>query len=583
MLKVKFIGATKGVTGSCTWLWHTDSNTQFLVDCGMHQGRHEDEWLNYQKFEFDAAEIKYVLLTHAHIDHCGLLPKLVQNGFKGWVYCTRATKEIALLLLYDAAKISDYYTFEEIKAIKWNVIDEGEFHWNKCLRLANGLSATFKRNSHVLGSCAISVSWAHDATAGKEGLKSIYFSGDIGCQSEENPYLPLLKDDHYPYPKADYLVVESTYGSKVIDPKYKDAINRVDTLGDIITNTVFNKQGKVLIPAFSFHRTQELIMDIWWWQWARWKETKYADFLGDLLERDKDKGPKYENPLRVICDSPLGSRINKVYASQLLKKTANGKYQYLNNKLPGRLGIETEKIGEQFTRLVENGVTYHYGQILRVYKEQNKDTKTKLQLSRSESVAKSIDRTNVIIASSGMCDYGPVTEYLRQMRNDPKNTIIITGYQSPNSTGAGLLERAGEAGYTNMNHAEVVNMSGYYSAHADQERLLDYVFDLQNYYKNARSATVFINHGEASSKDELHNAIINRSARSIVTDRDVQKVEIARSEWFNLDQGCYIKAPQLSDASSESLLVSLGTKIDCLTREIEQLRKALPSAEALLE
>ena len=122
MLKVKFTGAIKGVTGSCTWLWHTESDTQMLVDCGMHQGAHEEEWNNRKAFEFDASQIKYVLLTHAHIDHCGLLPKLIKEGFRGWVYCTEATRDVAKEMLTDAARLSELFTLKDVEKINWHPI-----------------------------------------------------------------------------------------------------------------------------------------------------------------------------------------------------------------------------------------------------------------------------------------------------------------------------------------------------------------------------------------------------------------------------------------------------------------------------
>jgi metallo-beta-lactamase family protein len=563
MLKVKFIGASEGVTGSCSWLWHTDSNTQLLVDCGMNQGTHEEEWKNYQPFEFNAKHIQYVLLTHAHIDHCGLLPKLIKSGFKGWVYCTQATKEVAELMLRDAAKINDLFYEADVNLIKWHVIDAGEFHWNKTLRLANGLSATFKRSSHVLGACGISLTWSK--AEAPNDLKSIYFSGDIGCQMEDNAYLPLLKDDHCPYPKADYIVMESTYGAAERDSSFKNSDERVNTLGAIISDTAYRKGGTVLIPAFSFHRTQEIIMDLLTWQWKNWGESEYANLMGNLIPK-KDDTDRYENPLRVLCDSPLASRINKVYASQLSKRLSNGKYQYLNSNLADRLGCSDRECSQIFRDLTDKGCIYRHGHILRHLRPD--DIKKKKSEDRYQNA---INRYAAIIASSGMCDNGPVVAYINRMKRDPKNTIILTGYQSSNSQGRQLLEQAERTG-NKSNLAQVINMSGYYSGHADQHKLLDYIFTLGAFAKDSKPASIFINHGEKDSKNALKDAILQRAGRRYDGDRAIASVEIAKNDWFDLDRATYIQAEDVPTNQLIDRLSAIEDKLTRLTEEISSLK-----------
>jgi metallo-beta-lactamase family protein len=563
MLKVKFLGASEGVTGSCSWLWHTDSNTQFLVDCGMHQGTHEEEWKNYQPFEFDAKQIQYVLLTHAHIDHCGLLPKLIKNGFKGWVYCTQATKEIADLMLRDAAKLNDLFHESDVNLIKWHVIDAGEFYWNKTLRLADGLSATFKRSSHVLGACGISVSWS---TAGAPNdLKSIYFSGDIGCQLEGNAYLPLLKGDHRPYPKADYIVMESTYGAADRGGEFKNSEGRVNALGAVICDTAYKKGGAVLIPAFSYHRTQEIMMDLLAWQWKSWAESEHSNLMGSYIIK-KDGAEAYESPLRVLCDSPLGARINNVYASQLSKKLSNGKYQYLNSELAGRLGCSERECSQIFRELTNTGSIYRNGNVLRSLRPKDRDNK-----QGGQRYQKTIDHYSVIIASSGMCDHGPVVEYMNRMKRDPKNTIILTGYQSASSQGRQLLEQSARS-ENKGNYAQVVNMSGYYSGHADQSKLLDYVFSLGAFAKDSRPANIFINHGEGESKCGLKEAILNRAEQQLEGDRAVASVSFAKSTWFDLNLGAYIQVSDLPDTRLIDQLSSIEDKLTRLTEELLDLK-----------
>ena len=565
MLKVKFIGASEGITGSCSWLWHTESNTQFLVDCGMHQGTHEEEWKNYQPFEFNPKLIQYVLLTHAHIDHCGLLPKLIKGGFKGWVYCTQATKEIAELMLMDAAKIGDLFQDSDVNLIKWHVIDAGDFSWNKTLRLAEGLSTTFKRSSHVLGACGISVTWAVNEDS-KE-LKSIYFSGDIGCQLDDNAYLPLLKSDHHPYPKTNYIVMESTYGAVERDSGFKDANNRIDALGKIINEAAYHKGGTVLIPAFSFHRTQEIIMDLLCWQWSRWSEGEYADLMGELKLKG-DGSESFEKPLRILCDSPLGNRISEVYASQISKRLSNGKYQYLNKELAGRLGCSEGESSKLFRELVNKGCIYRRGHLIRSLSPENRKKK-----QVGDRYQESISNYSVIIASSGMCDNGPVVEYIKRMRRDPKNTIILTGYQSSGSLGRQLLEQSELEG-VGSKQAQVINMSGYYSGHADQAKLLDYVFSLGRYSQESKPAHIFINHGIDDTKNALKLAIQERSGQKLHGDREVKSVEIAKKEWFDLNAGTYIDSQNEQSDQLMDRLASIEDKLSRLTDEISGLKLA---------
>ncbi|TNE94835.1 MBL fold metallo-hydrolase [Porticoccus sp.] len=554
MLKIKFIGATKWITGSCSWLWHTDSNTQFLVDCGMHQGTHEEQWNNYQPFEFDATRIQYVLLTHAHIDHCGLLPKLIQNGFKGWVYCTQATREIAELMLRDSAKVSDLFKESDVDKIKWHAIDSGNFNWNKRFRLADGLWIEFSRGSHVLGACGITIAWRTSSES--DPTKSIHFSGDIGNQLDENCFLPLLKDDHNPNPKANYILVESTYGADERDSLYKNAQNRINTLGDIICNTVYKKGGNVVIPAFSFHRTQEIIADLLAWQWHFWPKSEHSGLMGYLQPKKDGSGDEvYSSPLRVLCESPLAAKINQVYASQLQKRLANGKYQYLNPELTGRLNCSEEESSQIFRELTENQHTiFKKGHLVRCLSPEP-ITKEKFQ--------KQLDRYPVVIASSGMCDHGPVKKHIDKHWRDPKNTIVLTGFQAQGTRGRALLDYA-ESPTQNGKLAEVINLSGFYSGHADQAKLLDYLFSLGSHAENSNSACVFINHGESTSKNALRDAILNRSNQKRPGDRTINSVQIAKSEWFDLNSGSYIQENRRASSDLIEHLIAIEEKLSLL-------------------
>ena len=218
---MKFIGAVSGsLTGSCTFLHHLESNTNILVDCGMFQGEVKAEKKNAEDFIFDASKIDIVLLTHAHVDHCGLLPKLYKDdGFTGKVITTEATAKIAKLMMLDAGKISCLYREDHCEKVDFLHIEHA-----KPRTIATDLRVTFSRSSHILGASSVNIAWKQN-----DVFKNITFSGDVGCNSEKESYLPLLEENHDVYPNVDYIVVESTYGDRIREAQYKDEKKRIDS------------------------------------------------------------------------------------------------------------------------------------------------------------------------------------------------------------------------------------------------------------------------------------------------------------------------------------------------------------------
>lgn len=538
MLKIKFVGAIEGVSGSCTWLHHTDSDTQFLVDCGMHQGDEREEWANSQAFPFQAARLKYVLLTHAHIDHCGLLPRLVREGFSGLVYATRATRELTELMLLDAARVSGMFSEHEVKQIRWSVLDDDlGFKWGRSIRLAEGIWMAYLRSSHILGACLISIGWKVDSSN-----RSICFSGDVGCQTDENAYLPLMKSGQHPFADTDYIVVESTYGGRVRAQEHQDYELRLARLAEVISHTLFVKGGKVLMPAFSLHRTQELLMDVLQWM----KTNLPAHEQGRGLSRYDDDFPLVAN-----VHAPLGYAVTQVYAKHLCSKSPNGKFKYLNTELCSSLAMNADAIQSMLQRLVEHGS-------FKVTSER--------YLSMTKPKQPSNFDADIVIASAGMCDNGPVVNYLERWGNDPRNTVIITGYQSAGSKGAELMQRATASpapmDSLSPDQAEVIDMSPYYSAHADQQMLLDFLFRTDGFGCN-KPATLLINHGNPASKYELRKAVQMRSDSRKENDRQIKEVRIADARWLNLDTGEVIE-----HSHAEQALLS---ELEALRRQVELL------------
>ncbi len=537
MLKIKFVGAIEGVSGSCTWLHHTDSDTQFLVDCGMHQGTEREEWANSQAFPFKAARLKYVLLTHAHIDHCGLLPRLVREGFTGLVYATRATRELTELMLLDAARVSRMFTEHEVRQIRWSVLDDDlGFKWGRSIRLAEGIWMAYLRSSHILGACLISIGWKVN-----DGNRSICFSGDVGCQTDENAYLPLMKSGQHPFADTDYIVIESTYGGRVRAQEHQDSELRLARLAEVIAHTLFVKGGKVLMPAFSLHRAQELLMDVLHWMKVSLPTSRHApEHSGN------------DRPVTASFHAPLGHAVTQVYAKHLCSKSPNGKFKYLNAELCESLAMHADEIQSMLQRLVEHG-RFKAGD--------------DCHLSMTKPKQPSNFEADIVIASAGMCDNGPVVSYLEHWGNDNRNTVILTGYQSAGSKGAELMQRA-TASPSSMdslapNLAEVIDMSPYYSAHADQQMLMDFLFRTDG-YNCGKAATLLINHGSPESKYELRKAVQMRAESRKRNDRQITEVRVADARWLNLDTGDVIEQ---SYAEQELL-----HELEALRRQVELLR-----------
>lgn len=273
-MKLQFFGAAKTVTGSCFLLQAKDKN--ILIDCGIFQ-ENDKEYLNYEPFPFNPKKIDLAVLTHAHLDHSGLLPKLVKEGFKSKIITTSATKDLLEIMLFDALKVQRNENHKQLlyderdiqKAIKQieTIPYRKEFKFN-------GINIKFFDAGHILGSATVEI---------KIYDKKIVFSGDIGRKN-----YPILRDPEPP-PEADYLVIESTYGNRL----HKTLNESVNELLEAIKNT-FQKGGNVIIPAFAVGRTQDLLY---------------------ILNRSVKKG--LIEPLNVYLDSPLAEQATRIYLSHL--------------------------------------------------------------------------------------------------------------------------------------------------------------------------------------------------------------------------------------------------------------------------
>ena len=411
-MKLMFIGADHEVTGSCHYV--EACGKRFLVDYGMEQGKNVYE---NAELPVNPSEIDFVLLTHAHIDHSGLLPLLYANGFRGSVIATKATKDLCDIMLRDSAHIQEFEAeWKNRKARRSGKPEEPPLYtmddavsvmeqfkgcqYNEKLEVSRGISVRFTDIGHLLGSASIEV-WLTEA----DTQKKIVFSGDIGNNNQ-----PLIKDPHYTE-SADYVVMESTYGDRFHEshPDY------VGELAGLIQKT-FDRGGNVVIPSFAVGRTQELLYYI-----RQIKEERRVKNHGDFA---------------VYVDSPLAVEATNVFQENI-----------------------HDTFDEDAMALINQGI--------------NPITFSNLKLSITSNDSKAInfdEERKVIISASGMCEAGRIRHHLKHNLWKPENTIVFVGYQAYGTLGRALVEGAKEVrlfGETIKVEADVVRLEGM-SGHADK-------------------------------------------------------------------------------------------------------------------
>ena len=435
-MKLTFIGAAHEVTGSCHFLQAAGKN--ILIDCGMEQG--PDLYEN-PGLPIPEKDVDYVFLTHAHIDHSGMLPKLAKNGFKGQIFATFATADLCNIMLRDSAHIQEFEAewrnrkgkragqpeYEPVYTMQ-DALDAIELlvpcQYGERIRICNGVEIRFTDVGHLLGSASIEV-WATEGNV----TKKIVFSGDLG-----NVDQPIIRDPQ-PIDEADFVVMESTYGDRLHEPPE----SYTEALAQIIDET-FERGGNVIIPSFAVGRTQELLY-----------------FMREMKER----GLVRSHPDFQVCvDSPLANEATRIYSGDL--------HGYLDEE-----AIEALKGGALFQF---PGLT--------------------LTESSEESKALNEDKSSkVIISASGMCDAGRIRHHLKHNLWRKECAIVFVGYQAEGSLGRALLEGAKSVklfGEEIAVNARIVNFKGL-SSHADRDHLLAWARHFA-----PRPRHIFVVHGEAS-------------------------------------------------------------------------------------
>jgi len=431
-MKITFLGADHEVTGSCHYLNVCGKNV--LIDCGMEQGEGK---LDKQEILVDASEVDYVLLTHAHIDHSGLLPLLYIKGFRGKIYTTYPTMDLCNILLRDSAHIQ---TFEaEWRNRKAKRANQKEFvplydmkaaedvlklfvgcKYEDKIQLSKGLEVRFTDAGHLLGSASIEV-WAQEENV----QKKIVFSGDIG-----NINKPLINNPKF-IKEADYVIMESTYG----DRSHGGSPDYIGELVKIFKRT-FERGGNVVIPSFAVGRTQELLYFI--------RQIKQDKLLNDF---------------DVYVDSPLAIEATNIYSKNY-----------------------ADCFDEEAMELINKGI--------------NPISFLGLKLSVESEESKAINFDNspkVIISASGMCDAGRIKHHLKHNLWRPECTVLFVGYQANGSLGRRLVEGAKEVklfGEPIQVNAEIAELHGF-SGHADKDELLRWINAFEK-----KPEKVFVVHGE---------------------------------------------------------------------------------------
>ncbi len=534
-MKIRFLGAARTVTGSCHVV-ETDQ-LSFAIDCGMFQGSKELKEKNYQDFQVDPKSLQFIILTHAHIDHSGLVPKLCKLGFKGPIYCNKATAELLKVMLPDSAYIQE----SEVERKNRKLIRAGQpllepiytvedamnclaqitpINYDEKIELATGVEVCLRDAGHILGSSILEL-WLEE-----DGKKcKVVFSGDLGQNNQ-----PIIKDPTI-IDSADYLVMESTYGDRF----HKDVLNRLEKLKKIIDETM-KKGGNLIIPAFAVERTQDLLYDL---------NVLYA--RGDL-----------DPTIDIYIDSPLA-----IAATEIFKNSS----QYYD---------------DETMQFVKNG--------------NNPFKLPNLKYSRTQEESMQLNTAQgktIIISASGMCEAGRIKHHLKHNLWRPESTVLFVGYQAAGTLGRNIME--GEKLVTI--HGEKVNVKAdirnieAYSAHADQAGLMSW---LKKFTKPPKE--VILVHGEEKSQQVLGELITNDLNIPVFIPKWLDEIELLTrddikemSDTVTDVPGRYVAPATMSDAlQAEELYLQTRSRLNQIfqestrTENYAELIKKLKNIEAFL-
>ncbi len=460
-MQISFHGAAREVTGSMHLI--EANGRRVLLDCGLYQGRRADTYERNLNFPFDPASIDALVLSHAHIDHSGNIPNLVKQGFSGNIWCTSATRNLCTYMLMDGGYIQEkdaeylnkkrgpdepkaepIYTREDARRALDSFISVG---LHRTFPVADGVEITFHEAGHILGAASVQVDVRERRDGGSAQTHRVVFSGDLG--RDETSILHKPERLH----EADIVLVESTYGNRQHEPFFaaKDELKR-------IVNETCQRSGKIIIPAFSVGRTQELVYAL-----------NQLDQAGDIPN------------VPVFVDSPLAVNATDVFR------------------------LHPEEWNEEVQDFLEEGrrrSPFDYEQVEYVR-----------AVARSKEL-NSLREPAIIISASGMAENGRILHHLKNNVEDERNTVLIVSYQAQHTLGRKLRDGVSPVrifGKEYPVHAQVETIDGY-SAHADQDGLLNWA----RAFNDNRLQQIFLVHGEEDAAQTLAGKLEDRSAEIVV-------------------------------------------------------------------
>lgn len=545
-MKITFLGATKTVTGSNFLV--EGAGKKFLVDCGMYQGKAEDEFQNEEPFDFNIDEIDFVLLTHAHIDHSGRIPKLYKEGYRNPVVTTKATCDLCSIMLPDSGHIQEMESEWKNKKRKRKGKEVIEpmytaeiaqqcleifrpVEYDEVIEIDENIHVRFNDAGHMLGSSIIEV-WIKE----DDNQKKIVFTGDLG-----NNDIPLL-DAPTMIEDADYLVMESTYGGRL----HIRNDEKAQTFLDIVYETI-QKGGTVVIPSFAVGRTQEILYEL--------NNLKDVDHSEEFMK-------KYNVLMNtpVYVDSPLAISATEVFMENM------------------------ELFDEETQKLIKSG--------------DNPLEFPGLKFTRTADESKELNEKNepsVIISASGMCEVGRIKHHLKHNIWNPNSTILFVGYQAPGTLGRKIVngdKMVKIFGEEISVHARVEYIEGY-SGHADQESLMDFVYSFIKKPKH-----IFLVHGEPEGQEILKGKIVgetsipvsipdygetydldqtikmvdkieNKSAQNFLRLEIIERMKTLKEELEDMEN--IVKEDVLSETAKDTDIKDLNDKIKNLEQQIVKI------------
>ncbi len=455
-MQISFHGAARTVTGS-KHLISLSTGKKILLDCGMFQGMGLDTEKLNRHFGFDPSTVNYLFLSHAHIDHCGLIPRLVKEGFNGKIFCTPATKALAYILLEDSAHIQrddtkyinkrrarkglppyePLYTEEDVNAAKKLF---NEINYNDWFNVEPGIDLLFTDAGHITGSAAVHVKITEEGST-----TQVTFSGDVGR------FRDIILKSPQDFPQANFIVLESTYGNR----RHDEIFSSADQLLQWVEKTCVKKQGKLIIPAFSVGRTQELLF-----------------FLNQLnLENALPEIPVY-------VDSPLSFEATTVVKNY-----------------PENFNAVIQKL------LLTDSDPFDF---------------PGLKFIHTADESKQLNFLNdpcIIISASGMADAGRIKHHIKNNIGDVKNTILLVGYCEPNSLGGRLISGQKEVKIFGEYYPVICEVGAMHSmsAHGDYDDLIHFI----GTQKKDLIKKIFLVHGEYNVQLEFKERLIEKGFSNI--------------------------------------------------------------------